>query len=257
MKISSIAPKLFRISLGRGNKDQATGVYKGELSYLSYSIYSLYNNRMKKIIIGIFILVVLAGCSPSPAKNPQAIPTSTLSSSGSSLDLANCQPVPYTVPTLPANIPGYGQLDESIGLHVTGTYQVINPETYRLKVNGNVNNPLELTYDQIRCLPKVTASPTLICQGVFEDEATWTGVPLKTILQLAGVKRNAGEVDLISADGYQISVTLSQAEADGSFLAYEVNGQILPILHGFPLRAVFSDLPGAKWIKWLVEIQVK
>jgi len=212
---------------------------------------------MKKIIIGIFILIVLAACIPSPAQIAQVIPTPILNPSLSSSVLANCHPEPYTVPTLPVKIPGYNELDESIGLHLTGSYQVVDPETYRLKVSGNVNNPLELTYDQIRCLPKITAQPTLVCFGVFEDVAVWTGVSLKMILQLAGVKSDVGEVDLISADGYQISVPLSQAEEGGSFLAYEVNGQILPILHGFPLRAVFSDLPGSKWIKWLVEIQVK
>ena len=212
---------------------------------------------MKKIIIGLFILIVLAACSSSPAQIAQAIPTPTQSPSFSSSVLATCQPEPYTVPTLPAKIPGYNELDESIGLHVTGAYQVIDPVAYRLKVSGNVNNPLDLTYDQIRCLPKVTNKLTLICPGVFEDVATWTGVTLKTILDLAGVQAGANDLVLVSADGYQVEVTLLEALQQESLLAYGVNGQILPILHGFPVRAVFPDMPGAKWIKWLVEIQVK
>jgi DMSO/TMAO reductase YedYZ molybdopterin-dependent catalytic subunit len=212
---------------------------------------------MKKIIIGIFILIVLAACSPNPVQIAQAIPTPTLRPSVSSWDLANCQPEPYTIPTLPAKIPGYNELDESIGLHITGSYQIVDPKTYRLKVSGKVDNPLELSYDQIRCLPTVTEKLTLICPMVFEDVATWTGVPLKTILDLAGVQDTANDLVLVSADGYQVEVTLPEALQQESFLAYEVNEQILPILHGFPLRAVFPDMPGAKWIKWLVEIQVK
>jgi DMSO/TMAO reductase YedYZ molybdopterin-dependent catalytic subunit len=212
---------------------------------------------MKKIIIGIFILAILASCATVPTQTPQPSFTPSPSPSPKSLGIENCQPTPFTVPTLPDDIPGWNELDESIGLHITGHYQVIDPVIYRLKVGGNVNKPLELTYDQIRCLPKVTAKPRLVCTGVFVDEATWTGVPLKNILDLAGVQADANDLILTSVDGYRTEVTLKDALQQDSFLAYEVNGQILPVLHGFPIRAVFPDMPGAKWIKWLVEIQVK
>jgi DMSO/TMAO reductase YedYZ molybdopterin-dependent catalytic subunit len=212
---------------------------------------------MKKIFIGIFILVILASCATTPPQNPQSIVTFTPIETPQALSIENCQPTPYTVPTLPDKIPGWNELDESIGLHITGHYQVIDPVTYRLKISGSVNNPLELTYDQIRCLPKVTANPGLVCPGVFLDQATWTGVTLKTILDLAGMQAGANDLVLISADGYRTEMTLKEALQKDSFLAYEVNGQTLPILHGFPIRAVFPDMPGAKWAKWLVEIQVK
>jgi DMSO/TMAO reductase YedYZ molybdopterin-dependent catalytic subunit len=224
---------------------------------LSSSTHPSYNLIMKTIVIGIFILTILVSCTTVPTQTPQTNSTSSLSSTPQGSSIENCQPTPYIVPTLPAKIPGINELDESIGLHVTGSYQVIDPKTYLLKVSGKVNDPLELTYDQIRCLPKVTAKPPLVCLGVFEDDATWSGVPLKTILDLAGVQAGANDLVLVSADGYQVEVSLSDALQQESFLAYEVNGQILPILHGFPVRAVFPDMPGAKWIKWLVEIQVK
>lgn len=212
---------------------------------------------MKKIIIGIFILIVLVSCSAAPTQTPTAIPTPTPNPAIGSPDLANCKPIPYVVPTLPAEIPAYTTLDKSVGLHVTGTYTVIDPVTYRLTVDGLVDHPLELTYDQIRCLPSVTERVILVCPMIFQDDATWKGVPLSDILQLAGVKSDATVVDLASVDGYVITVTLDQAKADGAFLAYEVNGQILPIIHGFPLRAVFKNQPGNQWVKWLVGITVK
>ncbi len=235
---------------------------------------------MKKVILGVLILIILASCNgastqspqaspiPSTSPFPQASPTPSISTTpqvsatpsiSPSLLVAaieNCQPVQYTVPTLPAPIPDYVELDESIGLHITGSYQVVDPETYRLKVSGKVNNPLELTYDQIHCLPKVTAKALLVCPGYFEDNAVWTGVPLKTILDLAGVQVGANDLVLVSADGYKVKIPLLEALEQESLLAYEVNDQVLPILHGFPLRAVFPGRTGGEWIKWLVEIQV-
>jgi DMSO/TMAO reductase YedYZ molybdopterin-dependent catalytic subunit len=212
---------------------------------------------MKKIIIGIFILAILASCATVPTQTPQTSLTPSPSSTPQSLGIENCQPTPFIVPTLPEDIPGWNELDESIGLHITGHFTIVDPVIYRLKVGGKVNKPLELTYNQIRCLPKVTAKPRLVCTGVFVDEATWTGVPLKYILDFAGVQADANDLVLTSVDGYRTEVNLKDALQQDSFLAYEVNGQILPVLHGFPIRAVFPDMPGAKWIKWLVEIQVK
>jgi sulfite dehydrogenase len=97
----------------------------------------------------------------------------------------------------------------------------------------------------------------LICPGVFVDNASWTGVPLKAILDIAGVQAGAEELVLVSEDGFRTTLPLKDALERDSLLAYEVNGQVLPILHGFPIRAVFPDMEGNKWIKWLVEIQVK
>jgi len=72
---------------------------------------------------------------------------------------------------------------------------------------------------------------------------------------------------MISADGYQADISLGVAMDQESFLAYELEGQPLPILHGFPLRAVIPSregllravIPsreGLYWVKWLVELKV-
>ena len=61
----------------------------------------------------------------------------------------------------------------------------------------------------------------------------------------------------MSADGYSTNVTLAQASSPTAFLAYELEGRVLPVLHGFPLRAVFPALDGNNWAKWLVEIRVR
>jgi DMSO/TMAO reductase YedYZ molybdopterin-dependent catalytic subunit len=57
-------------------------------------------------------------------------------------------------------------------------------------------------------------------------------------------------------DGYSTPVPLSEALSEQNYLAYELEGKPVPILHGFPIRAVFPELQGNKWAKWLVEIEV-
>ena len=95
------------------------------------------------------------------------------------------------MPTLPAEIPAYTAVDPATGLHMTGTPKVIDLASYRLKVDGKVAHPLSLSYDELRLLPKMTATPTLVCEGYFADTTTWSGVPLKTILEMAGVQPDA------------------------------------------------------------------
>lgn len=168
-----------------------------------------------------------------------------------------CRPRPVVVPTLPAIIPGYTELDESTGLHVTGSYQVIDVESWRLRVTGKVDTPLELSYDDLRCMPRIESLTTIICRGNFEDSATWAGVPLTYILELAGVQADATQIKLSGADGYSSTVLLKDALSELNFLAYEWAGQAVPILHGFPLRAAFPALPGYTWVKWLLEIEVR
>ena len=163
---------------------------------------------------------------------------------------------PVSQPSMPALIPGYTELDPATGLHMTGTPQLIDLASYRLAVTGAVDHPLSLSYDELRRLPRVEDKPALICKGYFEDYANWAGASLASVLDLAGIKAGAVEVELVSADGYSTSLKVSEALAPGAFLAYELEGTPLPVLHGFPVRAVFPSLLGNKWAKWVVEIRI-
>lgn len=120
-----------------------------------------------------------------------------------------------------------------------------------------MKRPLSLTYDNLRLLPKVTARPSLTCPGFFTDVATWSGVPLVIILAIAGVQPDAGHIRMDAADGWGFQISLDDALKDQNFLAYELEGQPLPALHGFPVRAVFPTKAGSYWIKWLVRITVE
>ncbi len=231
---------------------------------------------MRNLWFLILFLFVLSACSPAASLIPAAAPTSTPAATSlpptplptatpsSQVTLVatqaaagNCALQPVIAPTRPAKIPHTNELDETTGLHMTGQVQVIDLAGYRLKVSGKVDRPLSLTYDELRCMRKVTASPLLVCPTVFSDKATWSGVPMQDVLERAGVQSGAARVALKSADGFEMPIPLKDALNPDNYLAYEWNGQPLPILHGFPLRAIFPGVAGGRWVKWLVGIIVE
>ena len=169
----------------------------------------------------------------------------------------DCRPPALLKPTPPAVIPANLQIDQSTGLHMTGTVQYIDPAAYQLRVTGKVDHPLNLQLDELRCLPRVTAKTTLTCKGNFEDYATYSGVSLRLILNLAGVQIGAKAVNLVGADGYTSYLALKDAFAPDNFLAYQWKEEPLPILNGFPLRSVIPSQLGDRWAKWLVAITVE
>jgi DMSO/TMAO reductase YedYZ molybdopterin-dependent catalytic subunit len=201
-------------------------------------------------------MLLLSGCI-GVQQSTRLDPNVENSTTQAANQIPDCSPAPIVVPTLPAEVPGYTEVDPATGLHMTGGPEIVDFPSYRLRVSGLVENTLSLTYDEIRCLPKVTADPVLNCPGYFTDHATWSGVPLYVILQKANPRSDAKEVTLISSDGYKADVYLDEALKKENFLAYELEGQPLPIIHGFPLRAVFPGMYGSTWVKWLVAIEVK
>ena len=226
---------------------------------------------MKSPIILCLVVLFLAGCSqPISAYQVESggqvllAPTSDdalLSEISSQPDVvydpSQCKLEPIIVPKLPDKIPGYVQLDKTTGLHVTGTPIEVDFATYRLEITGLVDNPLSLAYDDLRCMPRISAAPDLVCPGFFVDVANWSGVPIKFLLEKAGIQPLAQQITLVSADGYSRSFSIEETLMEDNFLAYELEGKPIPVLHGFPLRVVFPNLDGSHWIKWLVEIRVE
>ena len=160
-------------------------------------------------------------------------------------------------------------------------------KTWKLKVEGAVEKPLELTYDELTKLPVATLTATHRVrrqrprhltppvpglqwgQGAVGN-AEWDGVPLAAILEKAGVKNSAVEVVLEGADKGQInadpkspgpihfarSLPIDKAKKDEVLLAYKMNGETLPPSHGYPLRAVVGGWYGMASVKWLTRIIV-
>jgi sulfoxide reductase catalytic subunit YedY len=154
----------------------------------------------------------------------------------------------------PSDLP----LDAISDLHTTGTPPTVDISAWRLVVTGPaVGRALSLTYDELKAMPTVKSSPILICSGVFADHAEWEGVPLTALLQKAAVRGSWSSVTFVAMDGYQEQITRKDAEAHLLYLAYKVNGETLPLAHGFPARLVAEDMFGSFWVKWIKEIRVE
>jgi DMSO/TMAO reductase YedYZ molybdopterin-dependent catalytic subunit len=156
----------------------------------------------------------------------------------------------------------------------------VNAREWRLKVEGEVNQPLELTLEDVRKLPPVEVVSVLECAGngraYFDPpmpgiqwsdgavgNARWRGVRLAAVLRRAGLKPSAAEILLDGADipigtmpDFQRSIPVKKAIDPNTLLAYEMNGEPLPPKHGFPLRAVVPGWAGDSWMKWVTGIRV-
>ncbi len=132
----------------------------------------------------------------------------------------------------------------------------INASNYTLRIDGLVNQPIELDFSEIISMPSITESVSLDCVTGPSNRATWTGVSLKSLVDLAQVNDTAIEVIILCADGYSTSLTLAEASGSGVILAYGMNGVPLPADHGFPIRLVVPNNWGYKWAKWVIHIQL-
>ena len=126
---------------------------------------------------------------------------------------------------------------------------------YRLKVTGEINRPLSLSYDEILKMPSIAENVLLICPGFFANNGRWTGVHLKDLVKDAQPKKEAMFID-IKGHGKEMRIRLENIYRKKIFLAYRVNDEPLPQKHGFPLRLVYADVYGSDWIKYVDEIVV-
>ena len=134
----------------------------------------------------------------------------------------------------------------------------VSPETWTLRIDGMVDRPVELTFAELLKMPLTEADITLVCVsnqvgGTYNGNATWLGVPLAGLLRRAGVRAGADQVLSAATDGMTISTPVA-AIMDGrnALLAVGMNGQPLPVAHGFPARMIVPGLYGyvsaTKWV---------
>ena len=153
-------------------------------------------------------------------------------------------------------------------LNITGQPPELDIEAYRLEVEGLVETPLSLTYEDVLAYPTVTGVVLLVCPGVFQDNAEWTGIPVWALLEEAGIKAEATEVvfqaivstapDSGASVHYSSRIPLEEiVQNDGIFLAHTVNGETLPMEHGYPIRLVAKDRFGYDWVKWVERVVVE
>ena len=131
---------------------------------------------------------------------------------------------------------------------------------WRLRVAGHVKDPFELTYSQILALPSIERNVLLLCPGVFTNHGRWKGVSMEKLLANAKVEKGATHVVFSGPEGddeKEERFPLADVLSNKVFLAYEVNGKILPKKHGFPLRVVAEDYYGSDWVKYVYAVKVE
>ena len=140
----------------------------------------------------------------------------------------------------------------------------IDVAQWRLRIHGMVDRELEFGFDDLLDRPLVEHVLTLTCVsnqvgGDLVGNAVWTGVPIRELLEQAGVHGDADMVLSTSQDGFTAGTPLGALlDRDrASLLAVGMNGQPLPFEHGYPVRMVVSGLYGyVSATKWLVDLEV-
>ncbi|WP_024507521.1 molybdopterin-dependent oxidoreductase [Bradyrhizobium sp. ARR65] len=165
--------------------------------------------------------------------------------------------------------------------HLAGLPLDLDPDKFTLQVKGKVDKPLNLSLKDIRKLKAVEIVAVNQCsgnsRGFFDPRvpggqlangamgnARWRGVPLKTVLDMAGVQQGAKQITLNGMDGpvsdktpdFVKALDIDHARDGEVMLAYGMNGDDLPFLNGFPLRLVVPGYYGTYWVKHLNEITV-
>jgi DMSO/TMAO reductase YedYZ molybdopterin-dependent catalytic subunit len=165
------------------------------------------------------------------------------------------------------------------------TIPVLDGHGYKLSINGAVERPLQISYEELLAMPSVTKAATLECAGngrVFMvpqvrgaqwqlgavSTAQWTGVPLTALLEEAGVDPNAVEILFEGSDTgtpqeepippgeIRYARSLDIVKAKDVVIAYKMNGEELPRDHGFPVRAIVPGHFAMASVKWLTGIRI-
>ncbi len=138
---------------------------------------------------------------------------------------------------------------------------VVDATSWSLNVKGLVNNPLTITYEEIKAMPSVEEYATLQCVsnkigGDLTSTALWKGVRLKDLLARAQIRPGAKYIAFRCYDGYDVGIPLERGLLDGTILAYEMNLAPLTSEHGYPVRAIVPGLYGMMNPKWITEIEL-
>ncbi len=166
------------------------------------------------------------------------------------------------------NVPGITSYvtpnDEFYRIDTAFTFPGTTAENWKLKIHGAVDNPIEITYADLIKRPMVERMITLTCVsnevgGDLAGNATWQGVRIADLLAEAKPRAEADCVLSTSAqDGFTVTTPIA-ALTDGrdALLAVKMNGEPLPIAHGFPVRMVVPGLYGyVSATKWVVDLEI-
>jgi len=145
---------------------------------------------------------------------------------------------------------------ETMGL----TEYKVDLAKWHLIVEGAVEEPLKLTYEEIKRFPSMEREILLICPGFFAIHGRWEGIVMDQFLQRVKTEKGATHVTFYGPEGTYEKVErfpIDDIRKGKIFLAYGVNGKPLPPKHGFPLRIVAEDRYGSEWVKYVYKMTVE
>jgi DMSO/TMAO reductase YedYZ molybdopterin-dependent catalytic subunit len=132
----------------------------------------------------------------------------------------------------------------------------IDLATFRLKITGEVSNPLALSLSEVYQLPLTSMVIRHVCVEGWAAIVQWGGVRLRDLIALAQPKEGVKYVYFKSADGYYESWDLAASVHPQTLLAYEKNGAPIPLVNGAPLRLASPIKLGYKQSKWVTEVML-
>lgn len=128
---------------------------------------------------------------------------------------------------------------------------------WRLQVEGKVAKPRSFSLAELKALAVRTQITKHTCEEGWSAIAQWTGVPLRAVLEAAGIAPSARFVNFFTYDAYADGIDMIDALHPQTILAYGMNGRELPLAHGAPLRLRVERQLGYKSLKYLARIVVK
>ena len=134
--------------------------------------------------------------------------------------------------------------------------QYINTDVYTLTIDGLVEQPNSLTYDEVLDNQKYTKVVTLHCVEGWSVDILWEGILLADLFEAVDIQESADTVIFHSEDGYSTALPLQTIMDRQLMIAYKMNGVALPPERGFPFQLVAEDKLGYKWIKWITRIEL-
>ena len=170
------------------------------------------------------------------------------------------RPAPPAGSTVAGASPALVANDDFYRIDVEVRAPRVDPATWRLRVTGRVERPLELTYDELVALATDEADVLLACVsnpvgGDLAGTARWQGVRLDDLLDRAGLAEGAEQVLGKAVGGFTAGFPVAALDGRDALVAVAMNGEPLPIAHGFPARLVVPGLYGyVSATKWLTEI---